>query len=239
MNTPLTLLLVAFVSGAAVMTAEMGLIRALAPYFGQTTYVWMNIIGVVLAALSALALEFLRTSPHRVLRAFGSIVLALAALALFAPPVLVGDVVLVTWTRFRPVSDSALIVGLSGALRFGLIACVLVLTAARFVAPDVAALARLERAGPLQVWWRVRVPLLRPALLAGALLVGVLAMTEVAASQMVNPPGAGSLAVTLLNQIHFGRRANVIALCLHTLGVVAVVALLVTWLIGRFSRRDS
>ncbi len=48
----LPLLFLVFASGAAVMAAEMGLQRAMAPYFGASTYVWMNLIGVILGALA-------------------------------------------------------------------------------------------------------------------------------------------------------------------------------------------
>ncbi|MCK6480221.1 MAG: fused MFS/spermidine synthase [Planctomycetes bacterium] len=39
-------------SGAAVMTVEMTAVRALQPFFGSTTFVWTNVIAVVLAALA-------------------------------------------------------------------------------------------------------------------------------------------------------------------------------------------
>jgi len=39
-------------SGAAVMIVEMTAVRALQPYFGSTTFVWTNVIAVVLAALA-------------------------------------------------------------------------------------------------------------------------------------------------------------------------------------------
>lgn len=42
----------AFVCGACVMTVEMAGQRALTPHFGSSTYVWTNVIGVILAALS-------------------------------------------------------------------------------------------------------------------------------------------------------------------------------------------
>jgi len=47
------LLIVAFVSGAAIMTIEIAAARLLAPYFGTSLLIWTNIIGVVLLALSA------------------------------------------------------------------------------------------------------------------------------------------------------------------------------------------
>lgn len=46
------LLLIAFVSGMAVMAMEISAARLLAPYFGTSSFVWTNIIGVVLVALS-------------------------------------------------------------------------------------------------------------------------------------------------------------------------------------------
>jgi len=47
------LLATVFLSGAAVMVVEMTTARVLQPTFGSTTYVWTNVIAVVLAALAA------------------------------------------------------------------------------------------------------------------------------------------------------------------------------------------
>jgi spermidine synthase len=46
------LLLTVFLSGTAVMVVEMTTVRVLQPTFGSTTYVWTNVIAVVLAALA-------------------------------------------------------------------------------------------------------------------------------------------------------------------------------------------
>ncbi|MHC4778948.1 MAG: fused MFS/spermidine synthase, partial [Planctomycetota bacterium] len=46
------LLGLALVCGACVMTVEMAGQRSLTPFFGSSTYVWTNVIGVILAALS-------------------------------------------------------------------------------------------------------------------------------------------------------------------------------------------
>ncbi len=46
------LLLVAFISGMAIMAMEVSAARLLAPYFGTSAFVWTNVIGVVLIALS-------------------------------------------------------------------------------------------------------------------------------------------------------------------------------------------
>lgn len=49
---PRFLLLIAFVSGFCVMAMEISASRLLAPYFGTSLFVWTNIIGIVLVALS-------------------------------------------------------------------------------------------------------------------------------------------------------------------------------------------
>jgi len=46
------LLATVFLSGAAVMVVEMTTVRVLQPTFGSTTYVWTNVIAVVLGALA-------------------------------------------------------------------------------------------------------------------------------------------------------------------------------------------
>lgn len=46
------LLVVAFVSGMSVMGVELSASRLLAPYYGTSTFVWTNVIGVILIALS-------------------------------------------------------------------------------------------------------------------------------------------------------------------------------------------
>lgn len=46
------LLLIAFTSGMCVMAMEIAAARLIAPYFGTSIFVWTNVIGIVLVALS-------------------------------------------------------------------------------------------------------------------------------------------------------------------------------------------
>jgi len=52
-NKKTFLLITAFTSGMSIMAVEISASRLLAPYFGTSLFVWTNIIGVVMIALSA------------------------------------------------------------------------------------------------------------------------------------------------------------------------------------------
>jgi spermidine synthase len=83
---PLLLAALVFVVGAASLGAEIAAARLLAPYFGASTIVWANTIGVVLVALSAgywLGGRFADRHPH--LRGLCLLVL-IAALLIAAVP---------------------------------------------------------------------------------------------------------------------------------------------------------
>ena len=56
------LIVTVFLSGTCVMVLEMAAARAAAPYFGQSNYIWTNVIGVILAALGSS--HALRASGH-------------------------------------------------------------------------------------------------------------------------------------------------------------------------------
>ena len=75
-----------FVVGAASLGAEIAAARLLAPYFGASTIVWANTIGVVLVALSVgywLGGRYADRHPH--MRGLCLLVLAAAVLIAFVP----------------------------------------------------------------------------------------------------------------------------------------------------------
>jgi spermidine synthase len=81
---PLPLLV--FVVGASSLGAEIAAVRLLAPYFGASTIVWANTIGVVLVALSiGYWLGGRLADRHPTRRALGVVTLAAAALLALVP----------------------------------------------------------------------------------------------------------------------------------------------------------
>ncbi|HOW70599.1 MAG TPA: hypothetical protein PKY77_08365 [Phycisphaerae bacterium] len=100
---------------------------------------------------------------------------------------------------------------------------------------DMAAVeqARSDGADGTSVLAHVLLPAAWPALLAGGLIVGMLSLFEIVMTQVVGPVGYPSLAVTILNHMHYGRDDMVIATSLAVLSAGVVVTLVAGWLFGR------
>ena len=197
---------------------------------------------VVVAGVLALGVDFVLALDSRGLprpiavfgRGFALLVLLLSAFSAAAPPALIGDAYLATYLTHAPaLADHWSIVSLAGAARYALIAIIATRLAGRTRADGLKEIAALDRAGPFVAYFRVRLPQLAPALVGSLLVVGVLALTEVAAAQLVTPPGLHNLAVTILNQIHFGRRDETIAMVLQLFAAIGLLMLALEWLGGR------
>lgn len=80
------LLFVIALGGAATMVVELGAVRLLAPWFGTSSSVWTNVIGVVLAALAlGYALGARLASTERPARRLGLVFLLAGAFAVWLP----------------------------------------------------------------------------------------------------------------------------------------------------------
>lgn len=131
------LLLIVGLAGAATMVVELGAVRVLAPWFGTSSSVWTNVIGVVLAALAlgyALGAR-LAAGPRPQLRLGAVLVIA----SLFSAALLLAA---------RPVADLLMPGGVplhraAGVLVWGSLACATVLF--------LPAATALGCAGPLAV----------------------------------------------------------------------------------------
>ncbi|MEM1449627.1 MAG: fused MFS/spermidine synthase [Planctomycetota bacterium] len=83
---PGALLVVVALAGAATMVVELGAVRLLSPWFGTSSSVWTNVIGVVLAALAlGYALGARLASGRDPLRTLGATLLVGALFAAWLP----------------------------------------------------------------------------------------------------------------------------------------------------------
>ncbi|MDX2200385.1 MAG: hypothetical protein SF069_15605 [Phycisphaerae bacterium] len=152
-----------------------------------------------------------------------------AALAALAPPAIVGEAHLLAAGSALTIRDTLWPIALLGAARFAIIP--IVLCAASLRETRAAALldsAAVDGAARDAAFWTIALPRATPSLLLGALAAGVLTFGEISASVLVIPPGVGSVARSLLNEIHFGRNDDVIALSLWTLLLSAALSAMFT-----------
>ena len=77
---------VAFLAGFGCMAAELTAVRLLAPHFGDSAYVWTNVIGVILTALAAGAWLGGRAASRSAVGPAASWICAFAGVAIAASP---------------------------------------------------------------------------------------------------------------------------------------------------------
>ena len=98
---------------------------------------------------------------------------------------------------------------------------------AEFVAEQM----RVDGGGFAEVWAHVWLPGVWPTVLVGALAAAGFVLGEVIVSTLLVPPGNWSVAVSLLNQMHFGRYDQTVAGTLLLISPAFVVAgLFGTWM---------
>ena len=222
----LALGVVVFVAGAASLATEIAASRLLAPYFGSSTLVWANLIGVVLAALAVgywLGGRLADRRPHP--RLLGWIVVA-AALYIAATPFLaqpfldltvegldeasagavVGSFVAVLLLFAPPVvllgmvSPFAIRLAVTGVETAGAVAGRLyaLSTAGSLVGTFVPALIAIPLIGTQRTLLAIAILLA----LAGSLLVGArsLVLAAAVAALVAVPPGAVKAEPGLLHE---------------------------------------
>jgi len=125
-------------------------------------------------------------------------------------------------------------IGLLG--RFAFLAIFLVRTALHHQPTDLVDQARTDGASRLEALALVRWPTAAGAIGTAGLLVGVLALPEVAVSALTRNVRTSWLAMSLYNHMHYGRDDAVIGTCLLMIApaVAAVMAIQARWV-----RRDG
>jgi predicted MFS family arabinose efflux permease len=107
---------VAFVVGAASLGTEIGAARLLAPFFGDSTFVWANTIATILVGLAAGYWLGGRLADRRPRLSVMCGLIALAALLLAAVPFIAGPLLGTASSALGDVSAGAFIGSLVGVL---------------------------------------------------------------------------------------------------------------------------
>lgn len=207
----------------------------------RATLITAALAAVAGAALGLLAITERSDAAWR-RRMTGAITAALMVLAAL-PPVVLGRSLISAFDRdwgippswnWQPYDDApiAWLAGLVG--RFGFLPMLLVWTARRAAGDETADAARVDGASRASVLAHVRLAQLARPLAAGALLLGCLALSELSVSSMVAPVRfGGSLAVTVDQQVHFGRQTETVATSLLLTVPAMAAAFGTAWLMTR------
>jgi ABC-type spermidine/putrescine transport system permease subunit II len=120
------------------------------------------------------------------------------------PGVMTGKLVAIAAAPFPALGDGPWALLAAHVARFGWIGAVggVLLARGEGAARD---LRRLDGARGLSAWIRACLPAHRGALLATGVVTGMLALHEIEASIVVQPPGLTSMAQTMLGFLHYSR----------------------------------
>jgi iron(III) transport system permease protein len=130
-------------------------------------------------------------------------------------------------------TDTPLVWTLGLTARYAAVVVVLATLALRKRAIEAAEQARIDGAGAAAVSWYVLLPLVWPSLLAGGMIVAVLALFEVVVAQLLQPVAYPSIALAILGHMHYGRDDVVITTSLWVVAFGVLVTQATAWLLMR------
>jgi iron(III) transport system permease protein len=184
----------------------------------------------VLSLLVALGVDALLAMPRGargvatdLRRTVGWLIMIAATIGATAPPALVGDAIKAAYADVPAIANDWPIVAVATTARFALIAIVALRAAGSLSDPDLRACAAIDGASAWSYLLRIRWRLCAVTLAAAGVAVAVLSLTEIPATLLVQPRWFHCVAITLLNQIHYGRNDEIIAMSLYVGLVVAAV----------------
>jgi len=145
------------------------------------------------------------------------------------PGIVVAVALIQFWLRMPvPIYGTLLIILLAYTGRYVPLAVRSANAAFRQIDPSLEEAARVTGAGWLRTFTRVTVPLARPGLFAGWLLVFVPALQELSASILLFSSGSITLAVAVYNLYETGSLGPVAALAIVTMVILTAAILLAT-----------
>ncbi|WP_439625160.1 hypothetical protein [Gemmata sp.] len=233
-------------AGLVVRTGDAGQFARVARTHGGTlasSGAWAAVAGLVAARLALAACVRSRESrpAAQVLLAFTAIawvtpapLIGLGLKALIAALVALEDAVLGPDAAFAPLrallydQPSPVAPVWAAVVKFFPVAVAILWPAVQAVPHELVEAAQLD-GGPLAARRDVIGPATRRAVRLAAAAVALLALGEVVATKLVQPPGRRTFAGDLFDAMHYGADATVAAMCLLQVAVLAAAALLVPW----------
>jgi iron(III) transport system permease protein len=153
------------------------------------------------------------------------------------PGIVVAVALIQFWLRVPvPIYGTLLIILLAYTGRYVPLAVRSANAAFRQIDPSLEETARVTGAGWLRTFASITLPLARPGLVAGWLLVFVPAIQELSASILLFSSGSITLAVAVYNLYETGYLGPVAALAIVTMMIIGAAIWLATWL-GRAGAR--
>ena len=120
--------------------------------------------------------------------------------------------------------------GWAAVVRFFPVAVAVIWPAVRAVPRDLLDAAKLDGVGVTGEWRLVVAPLTGTAAVRAAVAVAALALGEVSASKIVNPPGHAAYVLQLFDQMHYGSESTVAGLCLLQVAATILIGGVLLWL---------
>jgi iron(III) transport system permease protein len=238
-----SLLCIGLVIPCAVLAARLGSLNAL--WVAWSTAGQELATSLLLAAATAtvcvLAATVMLLLPRREQHA----ALVVALLPFLASGPLVGVGMIEVWNRPGVAGifyDSPAMTVLACATRLAIFAFLAVAVALRQHSTELEEAAALAGANAWYRLWRIRLPLISPALAAAWAMVAVLALNELDTVILVYPPGWTPLSVRMFSLMHYGPSEVVAALCLLNICIVAaalIAARLIITLVKRHSAKTT
>jgi putrescine transport system permease protein len=191
-------------------------------------------LALVLGTLAALAISRCRNNPGKPLFSF------LLGVPLVLPDVVMGLALLLAfvaaqgWIGWPSERGMVTIVIAHATIATAYVA---VVVQARLSELDrsLDEAARDLGAKPLTVHWRITLPLLAPAMLAGWLLAFTLSLDDVVVAQFVTGPGATTLPMEIFSSVRLGLSPKI-----NALGTLLVAAAgLVVWISWRLQSKKG
>jgi iron(III) transport system permease protein len=213
----------ASVGTVAVLIARTGDVGVFVQSIGMASAEILLSVQVAVASATVASLLILPLASAYTSRSDSGPLWLLLALPLAVPSALTGIALIsltngpwLDWARETP-----LVLVLAHVARLLPFAAFAAVTQVRRVDPSLVEAAALHDVGFWWRFWRVRLPLLVPALALAWLVVFVFSLGELGVSLLVVPPGQATLPIRVYNLMHYGATDIVAALSLVALGLAA------------------